>query len=141
MTDPVVVRVRDCACPNTPHEDGDVVYLRPHLNLDGGIAAEQDLLAASGDGPLLTRLWLRTFLTHGVTGWNLTDDDGAPLPLDLAAITDDYRIARPVANRASELYAETVMAPFLEAQAARSPTGSMEATTSRRPRRIPSPSE
>jgi hypothetical protein len=133
----VPVRMRDCACPHTPHaDDGDLVYLAPMLDLDGGIRAEQELVASIGDGPKLTRRWTHTFLEHGARGWNLLDEAGEPVPFDLSAITSDYRLARPVANKASELYADTVMAPFLAAQKVRSPTGPTPDTTSARPRRI-----
>ena len=135
MPDLIPVRVRDCACPDTPHAEGDEVYLLPTLPMEGGLAAEQDLFAAAGDSNLLTRLWLRTFVTHGAVGWNLTDADGKPVPFEVEAITADWALARPVANRASELYADTVMAPFLKEQAARSPTGPTAATTSRPTRR------
>ena len=140
MPELVPVRVRDCACPDTPHADGDLIYLLPTLPMEGGIAAEQDLFAADGEASDLSRRWLRTFVTHGAVGWNLTDAEGGPVPFDVAAITGDWALARPVANRASELYADTVMAPFLPAPDARSPSGRTAPTTSHRQRRTPTPS-
>ena len=137
MADPVAVRVRDCACPDSPHAEGDLVYLSPTLPLDGGILAEQQLLAsiAEGDSDKLTRLWLRTFLEHGATGWNLLDAEGNDVPFDIGVLLADWRLARPVADRASDLYAESVTDPFEVTQPSRSPTGPTRRGTSatRRP--------
>ena len=36
MPENVPVRFRDCACPGTPHEDGDIAELRPYLDYLGG---------------------------------------------------------------------------------------------------------
>lgn len=139
MPDRVSVRVRDCACPNTPHaEEGDVVFLEPTLPLDGGILAEQQLIASAGDGPKLTREWLRTFIEFGATGWNLLDEDGDEVDFDIATILGDWSLARPLADKAADLYSDSVTAPFLRAQAVRSPTGQTAATTSRTRRRTPS---
>lgn len=130
----VPVRVRDCACPGTPHaEEGDIVYLLPTLPFDGGILAEQQMIAAAaaGDGELLNRQWLRTFLEHGATAWNLLDEDGEPVPFDLAALLADWSLARPVSDRASDLYSPAVMEPFQAALAAKSRTGQTARGTSR----------
>jgi hypothetical protein len=75
----IEVRVRDCACPDAPHPDGDIVYLRPKIGLEGGIAAQQALAKADGDVEVLTRLWLSLFVRYGATGWNLRDETG-PCP-------------------------------------------------------------
>ena len=82
----VPVRVRDCACPDTPHDEGDIVYLLPTLPMDGGILAEQQMTEAQGDGQRLTRLWLKTFITYGAVGWNLVDEAGEPVPFDIEVI-------------------------------------------------------
>jgi hypothetical protein len=44
----VTVRVRDCACPETPHEQ-DEVYLRPVLGLVGGLEAQRENASALND--------------------------------------------------------------------------------------------
>jgi hypothetical protein len=129
MTDSLAVKVKDCPV----HEEGHSVFLAPTLPLEGGITAEQDLFAAAGDERLLTRLWLKTFVTYGATGWDLCDGEGNDLPFSVEAILADWSLARPVANRASELYADSVISPFLSKPAGRSPTGRTRATTSRRP--------
>lgn len=141
MPELVPVRVRDCACPGTPHPDGDVVYLSPTLPLEGGITAEQQLFEAAGDGPKLTRLWLRTFVEYGAQGWNLVDEDGDAVPFDVTAILADWGFARTVADKASDIYSDTVTAPFQAALKERSPTGRTRRTTSRTRQPIPSSSD
>ncbi len=130
------VRVRDCACPGTPHEDGDTVSMTPTLDLEGGLIAEQQMLANYQDTPVLTRLWMDTFVRYGAKGWNLIDEQGEPVPFDVELILADYAIARPVANWASDRgWGNLVMAPFLQALDKQSPTGRTAATTSARPAR------
>lgn len=129
MTDALAVKVKDCP----EHEEGHSVFLAPTLSFEGGITAEQDLFAAAGDERLLTRLWLKTFLVHGATGWDLHDENGDDLPFSVDTLLADWSLARPVAEKASELYADSVMNPFLNKPAGRSPTGRTRGTTSRRP--------
>lgn len=45
----VPVRVRDCACPGTPHEEGDVVLLTPTLGLIAGLEAQRENTRAIND--------------------------------------------------------------------------------------------
>lgn len=140
MPEQIPVRVRDCACPDTPHADGDFVYLAPHLDIDGGVEAERDLVESGGDERTLTKRWLRTFIAHGAKSWNLTDAEGEPVPFDVDVILSDWTLARPLGDIASDLYTESITAPFVRAQEARSPTGRTAATTSRtrRPNRTSS---
>jgi hypothetical protein len=131
MTDPVVVRVRACACPHTPHPDGDTVSLLPTLSLAGGMAAESVLYQAIARFPLadnptpedklrvslerqayLMERWLPLFIEHGAVGWNLLDEDGCPVPFSTAAIVADYSLARTVANECDARYSDAVLAPF-----------------------------
>lgn len=125
------VRCRDCKCPGTPHEEeGDGVYLRPTLDLAGGLAAESALLTAARIIPLgskpsaeeqervtrertdyLRPRWFDIFLRHGAVDWNLMAEDG-PIPFDVDELIGDYTLARPAAEKANDLYAEAVLAPF-----------------------------
>lgn len=131
--EPIEVRVRDCACPDTPHaEEGDIVYLSPTLPAAGGIAAEQDM-GETRDTDELTRKWLITFVRYGVTGANYE-------PFSVDDLLADWALARPVAVRAGELYQASVIAPFLDRPAKPSRTGRTRATTSRPPSPTPSPS-
>jgi hypothetical protein len=124
MPEPVAVRVRDCACPDAPHADtGDLVYLRPTLSLEGGIAAQQDLIASGGDPSDLTRRWLVTFVRYGVTGANYE-------PFTIGALLDDFDLAMPVAERADELYGEAVLRPLGVSRSASSRRGPTARSTS-----------
>lgn len=132
MPELVPVRVRDCACPGLPHAgDGDIVYLAPTLDVDGGSEAERDMIEAAGDERRLQRAWLRTFITYGAKGWNLVAEDGEPVPFDVEVILSDWSLARPAGDAASDLYVDSVTAPFRTALQARSPTGRTARTTSR----------
>ena len=145
MTEPVAVRVRDCECPGTPHGDGDLVYLAPKLSLAGGLAASADISAALGNGTMLAELWLVTFVKHGAIGWNVVDEDGDPVPFDVNVILEDYDLAMPVAEKADELYGDTVARPFLQRLKAISRRGPTEPSTSptapstKKPRKRSSP--
>jgi hypothetical protein len=86
------VRVRDCACPDTPHE-GHFVFVTSTLSLEGGVEAEAALIAAittAGKGPVDTKalevLWRDIFVRHGVVGWDLCNEDGEPIPFSLEAL-------------------------------------------------------
>lgn len=125
MPTPVSVRVRDCACPDTPHADtGDLVYLRPKLSLAGGIAAQQDLVASGGNPAVLTRLWLVSFVRFGVTGANWE-------PFSIDELLDDFDLAMPVAEKADELYGEAVLRPLGMSRSANSKRGPTASSTSR----------
>jgi hypothetical protein len=130
----IEVRVRDCACPATPHSEvGDIVYIRPKIGLEGGIAAQVDFATTQREIPLtdadrdsednptpqrrlfsqtLQRRWMVTFVRFGAVGWNLVDEKG-PVPFDVEELLADYDLAYTVADRADDLYAEAVMRPLL----------------------------
>lgn len=167
----IPVRVRDCACPNTPHSDGDLVYLLPLLSLEGGAAAEMDReLVMDGFTEATeaeqTRLTLRllarytdTYVRYGAVGWNWEregeDDKGRrkvePVPFDVDVLLRDYSLSRLVAGQASLLYSEAVLGPLLEAakaakpkpnrQQRRSRNGSTASSTSRKRASISRPSK
>lgn len=118
------------------HHDSHNVYLAPTLDLDGGILAEQAIYASKGDIDTLTRLWLPIFVRHGAKDWDLCDEAGDPTPFDLDALLADWPTVRAVADRASEVYQESIVAPFRERQQTRSPTTPTRATTSPRRTRI-----
>jgi hypothetical protein len=130
MSEPVEVRVRGCECPGSPHPDGDVVYLAPKLSLAGGLAASADISAALGNGTMLAQLWQVTFVRYGAIGWNWLDEDGDPVPFDVNVLLDDYDLASPVAEKADELYGDTVARPFLTRLKAISQRGRTDSSTS-----------
>ena len=129
------VRVRDCACPETPHaEEGDGVFLRPTLSANGGILAEQMLVAGFADQDDLMRRLLPPLVRSEATGANFMD------PFDVEAILDDWRLARPVILRAGELYLDAVVAPLVPTPSKASRTGRTTGTTSARRAPTPEPS-
>ena len=130
MREPVAVRVRDCACPNTPHEEGDVVYVAPTLSLKGGLQARQDIRDALGSGQMLAELWLVTFVRFGAVAWNFLDEDGDPVPFDVEDILADMAIAEVVAEKCDELYGETVTRPLVRNIQAISQRGRTDGSTS-----------
>ncbi len=168
MAELVSVRVRGCECPGTPHEEGDVVYMRPTISLDGGLAAEHDSAQALAEaiaegvavaggivpkegwtedqktamardmGERLRRKWLATYVRYGAVGWNLVDEQG-PVRFDVQAVLDDYALAQPVAEKGDELYGETVNRPLVARQATRSQRGRKVVSISRTKASTPKP--
>ncbi len=139
---PVTVPIGPCGCPGTPHEQ-DEVYLRPTISLDGGMAAQAAIMRHGADAEALAKAWTPLFLRDGVTGWNLVDADGNPEPLDLDGLLTDFDAVRPVADKAAELYADSVLRPLLAASKQTSPDGrgarsTSAPRTSTRSRRKPS---
>ena len=140
------VRVRDCSCPDTPHE-GHFVYISPTLSFAGGVLANQQALSQAvavqrGETNQLQALWLETFVRYGAKDWDLCDEQGIPIPFDVELLLADYSLALPVAEKANDLgYGDAAMAPFLRTQVKPSRNGRTPATTSARRRRTPSPSE
>ena len=134
--------------------DGTEVYLLPTLSLEGGAAAELDLMESQGMGErsatwLIAR-WTATYVRYGAVGWNWTrlGENGRPepVPFDVNVLLADYRLSKEIANRANELYSEAVMGPLLVAAQPpnraqrRSRTGRTGSSTSQRPVSIPKPS-
>ena len=159
MTEPIPVRVRACACPDTPHADeGDLVYIRPTLSLAGGLAAERVLAAAILTHPLseqaseqdrlrvalerkgyLMDHWTPLFIEHGATGWNLTDEAGAPRRFSTAAILEDWSLARALVDLLDERYSDAVLAPFQTPPDEHSQSGPTDGGTPRPTARTRSP--
>lgn len=140
----VKVKVREC--PDGTHNgEGDWVALAPKLSLEGGLAAEQDLREVAGikddgaRGDAIQRRWVVTFVRYGAKDWNF-HEDGEDIPFSTDALLEDYALARPVADKAADLYSDAVLRPFLNRLQERSPTGRTAGTTSNRRRRTPSPS-
>lgn len=142
MPDPINVPV-PCTCPQV-HEDGDVVYLAPHLGLRGGLAVE-----AAMTEPDATVAVSMALIEHNVLGWSKTDERGDPIPVTSASIEEHLPWARGgeiVANKAAGLYLEDAFAPFQKRrdellQSSRTNGQTRPLLTSRsRPKRKPSSS-
>jgi hypothetical protein len=152
MGDQVAVRVRDCACPDAPHDgvdgadDGDIVYLRARLNLAGGLAAAGAVMSLMGpdfDQSRVPATLGPIYVRHGAVGWNLLNERGEPVPFDVEVLLNDYLLGFEVWDRADDLYADEVLRPLQARMPRSSPRGRTGVSTSAkrssaRPR--PSPS-
>jgi hypothetical protein len=126
MPDLVPIRVRDCACPDSPHaEEGDIVYLARKVSLDLGVACQQALSESGGDTSLLTRLWMTAFVRYGARGANFLD------PFDPEALLEDFELSGPVAEAANDLYAEVLLRPLGLSPSKSSAGGRTAGSTSR----------
>jgi hypothetical protein len=111
------------------------VFLAPKLSLAGGLAANGDIIQAAGDGSILAAAWKATFVKHGAVGWNLLDEDGDPVDFDVNVLLEDYSLSEALADKADDLYGESVMRPLLLRLKNISPNGrtSRNGSTSRTP--------
>lgn len=118
-----------CPCEGTPHPDGDVVYLYPELSATAGIKARR-FFADGMTGSIpevevearLAELWL----TVGVADWTFLFDDGKPIPVTSENVVRALpygKGGRLVADKADDLYVETVTAPLLHGLEALSQRG------------------
>ena len=114
--EPVRVRIGDCECPGTPHTEGDHAALRPRLTARGGLLATSILNNAPTAGVQQTMTDLgMCFLEDGLLSWDLLDDDGKPVPLDLRSGALAWETLLPIANAANDIYIDSVLAPFQKA--------------------------
>ncbi len=120
---PVPVAVA-CRCPGTPH-DGDTVYLRPTLDLRGGIVAQRKIVAliqAAGDKEADTDDILaglaETYCLNGVVDWTFTNGNTEKVDVSEQSIRDlildDFTYGIAVAEAASNLYNAAVLDPLVE---------------------------
>ena len=132
---PVVVNVGPCRCTgraDTPHPEGDEVYLYPEATITCGLRSN-GALAAAGDDPAKLELLLgRVFIEEAIAGWSFLDADGE-VPITPATIEHYLPWARGgslIAERANDLYAEAILAPLVKRSASSSGIGPTGASTS-----------
>ena len=131
----VSVPLGHCACPGTPHAGGDEASLLPRLSYEGGAAAERTVNRVIGTDPEAVATALcRVYIEHQVSGWNLTDADGAPVPFTAALLLSDWTTSRLVAEAADGLYSEGLLAPLVAAVSTSSPPSQTAPSTSPRTR-------
>lgn len=165
MADPLVPVAVACPCPGAPHSDGDTVFLGPELSLKGGLLAEAMMVRSwqkqDSSGKALTQTEAslaveaalrEVYVLDGVKEWTFVDEQGEPIEVNEASIRSvllaRYRIARPVGDKADELYSASVLDPLLQRlrKSSRSspPRASTSASTSppsaSRSRKRPKPS-
>jgi hypothetical protein len=133
----VPVRVGDCRCPDSPHPDGDFVYLFPKLGLHGGFVAERTILnLAGGDRPKQAEIeaeLVDVYVKYGVADWTFVNEKG-PIPVTpetlASELTSDYTLARLVADKADDLYTPVVLNPLVSRLLASLPaTPTVESTS------------
>lgn len=139
------VRFRDCACPGGPHDgmegrdDGDWVEMKPALSFTAGAEALRMMASAlvvvspSGGGPDGTDpvidnsradgLVGPVYVREGVKSWNVVDEDGVAVPLDVDLILSNYGWAYPIAEAGDDLYSGALLAPLLKRTSGQSGNG------------------
>jgi hypothetical protein len=125
MTD--LVPVVDVPCPHGgEHPDGHLVALRPKIGLVGATVATERLREAFPDIALIKGALVETYVRYGVA-----EVDGEPVTLDdIEAILADEAAGRIVAEKADDLYSESVTAPLVNAVSKFSEAISTDASTS-----------
>lgn len=120
--EPVPVALGACRCPGTPHDgqdgrdDGDIVYLRPALTLEGGLAIIRALRKTEDgeDLPSFATRMIPPYLKHGLAGWNFVDESGLPVPLTQERISHlDWDTAYAIGDKCDDLYGKEALAPLL----------------------------
>lgn len=150
MPDTIPVRFRDCACPNTPHPEGDIAELRPYLDFPGGAEALRSIthivtVIEEGEEVQATQLipveqWpehlVPVYLRRGVVSWNVVDEDGRPVPLE--ALADlRWEDAYELGDKADDLYGGQVLAPLVKRISTSSKAGRTGVSTRQPARRSP----
>lgn len=132
--EPVVFR--ECACPRTPHPNGDTVTFKPKLTFDENVAALSAIFSGDGVGNA-NKAW-GVYLHAGPVAWNLVDEEGKPLELnreniDALPFEDQFEIG----DRADDIYGAVVLAPLVRRTSSLSKNGSTSAGSHRPARRSP----
>lgn len=125
------VPVGACRCPGAPHEGGDVVSLDAELSTPAGIAA-QAALTQGGSWEDLYAGMLMGLVRHSVREWTLRDEDG-PIPVTPSNVEKHLpwlRGGKEVAGMAAEMYAQTILTPFVEASRAKKTARKTQTTSS-----------
>ena len=138
-------RVRDCACPEAPHPDGDVVFFPPQLDLNAGLAVTSAIANAADEDELEVRL-RRALFVWGPDGWNLADDKGRPKPFDRRRLEAEFGWNAggfEIAEEANRRFSEAAIAPLaarLKRLSANGATGSSSSPKRRTKAGTPRPS-
>ena len=132
----IPVRMRDCSCPGQPHAEGDFAYLKPRADIAVGLAAHSAIYNHRGDQEGLQIALGVAYTVHGIDHWDLQDEHGKPLPIS-AARTLPWSDIAELADRASVLYSDEVLAPLRVGASKSSPNGRTNGSTY--PRKVSTP--
>lgn len=156
-TEGQAVRFRGCTCPGTPHDEGDIVWMRSSLGFAAGTravrAAGQAVEAATAAGLDIDKdadafagyyaeFVSPVFIKDGPLSWNVVDEDG-PVPLTPEALDAlPFGDAYTIAEWADDHYSMGVFDPLAARMSALSGNGQNGASTPRtrrssKPRRSP----
>lgn len=116
MSDLIPVPLGPCTCPETPHADGDIVYLRPKLGLARAMAVISGASSDFSDEAAIAFALTAGYPRYGIADWNLTNGTGAKQPLDaehLDRFTNGDPRAMLVAIQGNDLYSEEVTGPLV----------------------------
>lgn len=116
-----------CLCPDTPHPDGDTVWLRKELTPDGALEA----VGTFGEEDQEKKLAM-AFLLNGLVDWTFLDEGGAKVPCTRENIRRlKWEVLWPIAQKASDLgYTDSLMRPLVPKASRSSRNGRMAASTS-----------
>ena len=126
----IEVALEECLCPGAPHKDGDKIYLRPDLDVAGGLAV-LSAMTAGDDTSLIERMG-RAYMMAGIVDWTFLDDKGEKVPATRANIERMRWTGSTltIANAAADVYGETVLAPLARMASDSSPSGPSDESTS-----------
>jgi len=128
--DNIEVPLGECLCPGAPHAGGDSVYLRPELDVAGGLAVLA-AMTAGDDSNLIERMG-RAYLIAGIVDWTFLDEEGKKVAASRANIERMRWTASTlaIANAAADIYGETVLGPLARMASDSSPSGPSDESTS-----------
>jgi hypothetical protein len=138
--DLVPVPLGYCPCEGAPHEDGDIVYLYPELSAPAGIRARRffaDGMTGEMSSVEVEEAIATLWLSMCVAEWTFLFDDGSPIPVTPENVVRALPYAkggRQVADKADDLYVDSVTAPLLQALSALSQPGPTRSSRRATPR-------
>lgn len=124
----VEVHVGECRCSGTPHTL-DTVWLKAELDVPLAIAANaaiRPILRMFAEGEIsqaeantdVEAALSGVYLRHAIESWTFTDEKGLPVPIrpsNVRRLLPWGNGGELVIERADDLYAERISAPFIEA--------------------------
>ncbi len=122
---PVEVNVGPCRCAGGAHTHGDIVYLKPEVDVPMQLAFSAAWKELTGDGLTADEFQADMqgvlggiFLRHGISGWTFTDEEGTAIrvkPEAIRALLSPSKGGLKVVDRADDLYSKELFAPLVAA--------------------------
>ena len=127
----VPVPVGACRCPDTPHQDGDVVYLYGELGMEAGLNLMAAVDVADSPAEQLKGIYA-AMVDGGVADWTFLNGTGDKIPINPATIRGALpwlKGGSEVAKAAIRQYAGVLSAPFEEKKPTRTTSSSKRGRT------------